>query len=541
MAALMLTTTAASISASATFGIDYEGYYKYVERKAEEERNRKKSDPAKYFVEDAMKNKTYAQMLDEWKTIMEDPTKGFSEGCDIDGDGVETEDEKNEVINKVKEYAAGVTVGLMKMGLNACCDGLADCFEGPMGDLANALFDVPQEASNDDIIDKLDETTKEIISKIGESENNIIKKVTTLNVASIYGNAFDQLEGKAETARTDIKQAMKKAKTDDEKAVAIAGKLGDMNDWSKYPAVDQMGVAKKYLTAKSCATQFDHGYNLYDNAFRAALDKGSLFMKEAIENSQFYITQCTNKYLTSCMTLLEMLKAMQRVDQLTPAEVAAMSERSQENYKKLKTNAADAYDYETEILNDLFGKDGIMNKSSAYIQRKVTEPTTYVGRGLTDHVKLRKDLDCCGDLGFVEPYQERTFGGYDWRFRKNAYNNKMEDSGLTAKEYEGICKHAAETGYTIENYLKANGFSIDDCYKKKYYKLVLPTDHYDEYHGKAFRGYYSYEGFNGYDLNKKNAGSEKWKLIKKMQEGLGLNLNEYREDRNYGFVFFVKA
>ena len=525
MAALMLSTTAASFGASAA-NVN-SGFGKTAEE----------------IVAEKLAGKSYGDVLKTWNKVMDDPLNAFPGGCDIDGDGVETKEEKNEIADKVKEYAAGVTVGLMKMGLNAMCDGLADCFEGPMGDLANAIFDVPKEASNDDIMDKLDETTNQVISKITESEKNIITKVSNLNVASTYGNAFDQLEGRANTCRTEIRQALT-VKTDNEKAVAIASKLGDMNEWGKHPAVGMKGIAYNYLTAESCATEFDHGYNLYDIAFRAALDKGSLFMKEAVENSQLYIAQCTDKYVKSCMTLLQMLTAMQKVDKLTPAEVSAMPQTAQEDYRKLKAHANQAYFYETEILNELFGKDGIVNKSAAYVQRKVTEPTTYVGRGMTVHVKLKKDLDYCGDLGFIEPYQERTFGGCDWRWRKNSDKNRMDNSGLTYKEVEGICKHAFETGYTVENYLKANGFSIDEQCRKAYAKLVLVTDHYDEYHGKAFRGYYSYEGFNGYDLTgkyAKGAASPKWSLIKKMQEGLGLYLNEYRENKNYGFLFFVKA
>ena len=425
MAALMLTTTAFSFQASAA--------------------DRKTTMTAQQVVEMNLKDKSYQDVLDEWQKIMADPMDAFPGGCDLDGDGVETEEEKNEVADKLKEYAAGMTVGLMKMGLNACCDGLADCFEGPLKDFTNALFDVPQEASNDDIMNKLDDTTQQIIGKINDSEKNIINKVNDLDVAKEYGNAFDQLEAKATTARSQIKQAMS-AKTGDEKTVAIASKLGDMDDWGKNPLVDQMGIAKIYATSGACTTHFENGYNLYDIAFRTSLDKGSLFMKEAVENSQFYIAQCTNKYVKSCVTLLEMLTAMQQVDQMTDEQVAAMSKAAQKDYFKLKDHADQAAFYEAEILSDMFGKDGIVTKSRAYVERKVTEPTTYVGRGMTDHIKLSPDLDYHYDISFIEPYYERHLSTErnDWRWRKDSDTGLINASGLKYGEVEKICKHRRE-------------------------------------------------------------------------------------------------
>ena len=44
-------------------------------------------------------------------------------------------------------------------------------------------------------------------------------------------------------------------------------------------------------------------------------------MKEAVENTQRYIVGCTDKYLKSSITLLEMLTAMDDVSKLTPKQV----------------------------------------------------------------------------------------------------------------------------------------------------------------------------------------------------------------------------
>lgn len=58
----------------------------------------------------------------------------------------------NEVADKIKKYAAQMTVGLLKMGLNKCCGGLQFVFEGPLNDFANTVFDVPKDTTNNKVI-----------------------------------------------------------------------------------------------------------------------------------------------------------------------------------------------------------------------------------------------------------------------------------------------------------------------------------------------------------------------------------------------------
>ncbi|MBQ2581183.1 MAG: hypothetical protein II574_06105, partial [Ruminococcus sp.] len=176
--------------------------------------------------------------------------------------------------------------------------------------------------------------------------------------------------------------------------------------------------------------------------------------------------------------------------------------------------------------------------------------TTYVGRGVEDdkHVKLRSEVSVNSDLGFIEPRDKIWFGlgKSKWYWKNGSDTTRLNYSGLTYKEYEGIGKHAFATGYNIENYLKANGFTVEKAYKDSYKNIVLPTAHFDEYHGTAFKGYYSHEGFNGYDITKgysKNADAPKWNLLQKIQKGgVWMDIPEFnRENLGYGFLFFEKA
>ncbi|MBQ2580323.1 MAG: hypothetical protein II574_01695, partial [Ruminococcus sp.] len=498
------------------------------------------------IVKGELNNKSYSEVLKKWQTALKDPTKAFPNGCDIDGDGETTEEEKNEVADKLKEYAAGMTVGLMKMGLNKCCDGLADCFEGPMGDFANALFDVPQEASNDDIIDKIDESTNLVLKKIEDSENNIVNRTSNLNVASEYGKIMDKYDSAAGNHREAIKTALNEM-NNESRTVEIAYSLGDLGEWANKNIVTKRGEARTVLTADYCTTDPENHYNLYKMAFKVALDKGSLFMKEAVENSQRYVVNCTNKYLKSSITLLEMLAAMEDVSKFTPEQISKLSASALTNYNKIKDNAYKADSFKAQVLDDLLGDNGILTKSTAYVERKVTEPTTYVGRGVEDdkHVKLRKDLDYCSNIQFIYPYYKRCAlysEPYDWKWIAGSDTKRFSANGLGCKETEAVCKHALNTGYTVENYLKANGFNINNnCGKNR----ILATGHFDEYHGKNWKGYTSYEGFFGFDINKKygkDAGSEKWNLIRKHQLGLGMpGCDEWKVGDDYIFMFFVKA
>ncbi|MBP1538487.1 MAG: hypothetical protein ILA17_11505 [Ruminococcus sp.] len=535
LAAIMVAATAASISASAAPGRCELLNLCNFTRTADD------------IVKGEMKNKSYSEVLKKWQTALKDPTKAFPNGCDIDGDGETTEEEKNEVADKLKEYAAGMTVGLMKMGLNKCCDGLADCFEGPMGDFANALFDVPQEASNDDIIDKIDESTNLVLKKIEDSENNIVNRTSNLNVASEYGKIMDKYDSAAGNHREAIKTALNE-KNNESKTVEIAYSLGDLGEWADKNIVTKRGEARTVLTADYCTTDPEHHYNLYKMAFKVALDKGSLFMKEAVENSQRYVVNCTNKYLKSSITLLQMLAAMEDVSKFTPDQISKLSASALTNYNKIKDNAYKADSFKAQVLDDLLGDNGILTKSTAYVERKVTEPTTYVGRGQGKFVKLRSEVSVSSDLGFIEPRDKIWFGlgKSKWYWKNGSDTTRLNYSGLTYKEYEGIGKHAFATGYNIENYLKANGFTVKKAYKDSYKNIVLPTAHFDEYHGTAFKGYYSHEGFNGYDITKgysKNADAPKWNLLHKIQKGgVWMDIPEFnRENLGYGFLFFEKA
>ena len=531
LAALMLTTTAASIGASATTA----------------QAPKTTATTAEQFISKQFEGKKYKDVLNVWQKVEKGTDNAFPQGCDLDGDGIETEEEKNEVEDKLKEYAAGLTVGLMKMGLNKCCDGLADCFEGPMGDFANALFDVPQEASNDDIIDKIDESTNLVLKKIEDSENNIVNRTSNLNVASEYGKIMDKYDSAAGNHREAIKTALNE-KNNESKTVEIANSLGDLGEWADKNIVTKRGEARTVLTADYCTTDPENHYNLYKMAFKVALDKGSLFMKEAVENSQRYVVNCTNKYLKSSITLLEMLAAMEDVSKFTPEQISKLSASALANYNKIKDNAYKADSFKAQVLDDLLGDNGILTKSTAYVERKVTEPTTYVGRGQGKFVKLRSEVSVSSDLGFIEPRDKIWFGlgKSKWYWKNGSDTTRLNYSGLTYKEYEGIGKHAFATGYNIENYLKANGFTVQKAYKDSYKNIVLPTAHFDEYHGTAFKGYYSHEGFNGYDITKgysKNADAPKWNLLQKIQKGgVWMDIPEFnRENLGYGFLFFEKA
>lgn len=534
VAALMLATTAANIGASA-FPMEPWGFESY---------RVKASTTAEDYVKYQLDGKKYKDVLDAWKKAMKDPTKAFEKGNDINGDGVVTKEETDQVSEKIREYAAAMTAGIIKMGLSVNFPGSQFVADKPLGDLTNALFGVKQKASNEDVIKQVNKSTQELISKINEAEEKIVTRTANISVASKYGQVVDEFTSGADIYRKSVNEASSEG-TKDEKAVAVALNLGSMKNWADKDIVEKMGYATYYFTSDYCTTDSENGSNIYDIAMRTAIDKGSLFMKEAVENSQQYIIKTTGKYLKSCLTVLEMLSSMQKVSQLTPEQVAAMSKSAQDDYKEIAAHADKAYACEVDILNDLAGEDGILSRTSKYIQRKETEPTTYVGRGLNNFVQLENFLDYRENLTFVEAYQNRTIrAGYDWRWVKGYEDYMIKRGGLSYSEIEGICKHAFALRYNVENYLKQNGFDVDKNATSGKTR-VMPTGFYDDDRGSAFRGYNSDLGFKGYKTKtgySKDSGAEKFKSICKVHEPFYVPLVwEIRnEDNNDIYAFFVQ-
>ena len=127
-----------------------------------------------------------------------------------------------------------------------------------------------------------------------------------------------------------------------------------------------------------------------------------------------------------------MLDAMDEVSKFTPDQVAKLSESSRDNYNEIRNNAYKAASFKAQVLEDMLGEDGILARTTAYVQRKVTEPTTYVGRGVEEdkHVKLRKDLEYNTDrihhpVSEEHLQHQRSIGlEMDRRFRHTAHERQ---------------------------------------------------------------------------------------------------------------------
>ena len=79
LAALMLTTTAASIGASATTA----------------QAPKTTATTAEQFISKQFEGKKYKDVLDVWQKAQKGADNVFPQGCDLDGDGIETEEESS--------------------------------------------------------------------------------------------------------------------------------------------------------------------------------------------------------------------------------------------------------------------------------------------------------------------------------------------------------------------------------------------------------------------------------------------------------------
>ena len=492
----------------------------------------------------AVEGKSYKQVMDMWVKASSDPTEVFPDGAEITGE--KQEDVVNQVAAKLRQYAAAATISLVKNGLKTCCQGLEDVLAAPLTDITEQIFGVKGDNSNAEVISCVNDNTNKIIDTIRSAENKIVSNGCNLNVDSKYGEALDKLEAAAKTYRDGISLAMQK-RNSRERIVEVANVLGDMDNWAKDNLVDKLSIANEYFTSEHCSADPLHGYNIYKMAMQKTVDNGAKFMREAVENSQSYIKEKTNKYFRSCMTMLEMLSAMNQVDQLRAEDVAKMSQKHQRIYEKLKDGAGKASYYEAKILDGLFGDNGVVTKSAKYIECKNTEPTTFVGRGPDKPVKLSANIESRCDAYFIHRISTlKVLTHLDWKWSNGGDTYMFERGGLTGSELESICKHAINIGYTVANYLRKNGFILSDSIKDNKDAVVLATSHYNDHHGKAFAHYYADEGLTGYDMFKttyaKNADPKKWAILKHEQLGLWVPVTisgKYENDRV--FVFFKKA
>ena len=492
----------------------------------------------------AVEGKSYKQVMDMWVKASSDPTEVFPDGAEITGEKQEVVEKQ--VAAKLRKYAAAATISLVKNGLKTCCQGLEDVLAAPLKDITEQIFGVKGDKSNAEVISCVNDNTNKIIDTIRSAENKIVSNGSNLNVDSKYGEALDKLEAAAKTYRDGISLAMQK-RNSRERIVEVANVLGDMDNWAKDNLVDKLSIANEYFTSEHCSADPLHGYNIYKMAMQKTIDNGARFMREAVENSQSYIMEKTNKYFRSCMTMLEMLSAMNQVDQLKAKDVAKMSQKHQRMYEKLKDGAGKANYYEAKILDGLFGDNGVVTKSAKYIERKDTEPTTFVGRGPDKLVKLSANLESrCGEYFIHRTTTLKVLTHLDWKWSNGGDTYMFGRGGLTRGELESICKHAINIGYTVASYLKKNGFILNKSMNDSKDPVVLATSHFNDHHGTAFAHYYADEGLNGYHMFKtsyaKNAGPEKWCVLKHEQLGFWVPVTiSGKYDKQWTYVFFKTA
>ena len=334
--------------------------------------------------------------------------------------------------------------------------GFAD---GPINLLTDMIFPTEKDASNKDIMQKIDDQTQEIITTLRKQTDEIVKKVTDYNVATNYGSRITDFDASAQCAYAkDISDAMKRCSNYNDKIVEVAYLLGNLNNYNRQDIVIKKNNAGILFADQYVNVDGEGGRNFFEVAYsRGASD--AVFLNEAIAKSAPFLMRRVYSYIQDCLILNELLAAQEKVSTLTAEEVEALSPTAKIKYNELMAldGASQAFSRKADIMIELFGENGLVNRMEEYLNRAdITEGITYIGENnsknilLDSHVKLyNRSRYEAGECTFITQTADVNDG---------TFKSDLTASGLTTADITTIGKHIYDMKITPREFLTSIGF-----------------------------------------------------------------------------------
>lgn len=351
--------------------------------------------------------------------------------------------------------------------------------------------------------------------KIDESREEIKRAIETVPTIGEYGTRLDNFT----TSVTTIAQKMEKydqesSLTENERAIKIAALVGNASEWAseKDSIFNQMNFAAQTMRTKSHeGPKTDvKARNLYD-VFYDYNKETSMFSGEAMNKADNAITLRTNEYVANCAVLVEVLKAHERVADMTDAEVAALSKGARDTYEKIKSDKMDIRMQIKEIFETFTGNKessyeavryGILDAAGDYYNKDKTTLIEKEGEGFKE-TKLSADLYTIKSESFSEIAVKRHSAlSEDQVKRIQAHVNSIGTD---------MCKYLESVGFNMERikdsgrtpYLStlkgrasgisgAKGVSVP---RKKYFSGINMTKNGAEEEEKRYHYYYKYKKY----------------------------------------------
>ena len=482
-----------------------------AKQQAEQEavRQQQVEQEVREMIESSLQDASFDDITAKWRETMKDPSKAFKQGTDKDCGNPQSKQEKESAIRKtMRRYMAGALTGAIKSALrfisaSGANPTLGDMLNGPITDFSNMLFGVQAGASNEQVMKHVDEQIDKVIDVINQVTEQIPDKVNDYAVAQEYSKRLTDYNTMAETLKKSIENILTGRQyqnyTADEKTVEIAFQLGNLKNFDS--VANPAEINKRRLDAgaviKPDKVQIDtdENRNLFDLAYSLGLKK-SAFRNEVVQNTEYFLLTRINAYLTSSLILTEALTAQEKVAEMTQEEVDALSPDVRDEYNALMKfgGAARAYAIKEELLDELFGENGIMLKAQAYSDMKdISDGITYVGNG--KNIKLKREITSYDRSRYeiVLNGGNSVFGNWE------LFGTDWSQQPLTVDDINFIGQHAYKIGYTLSNYLTKIGF------KGVSGSAILATEFYDERPNHSLKDVWNknwhYLGIKGWDIN----------------------------------------
>ena len=497
LAAIMMMTSMASLGASAAVNTDAVVHMNTnAAISANADFGTELSDEE---LEEMLKEMSLEEILKVWANI--DTTAAAAKKGTIT-DEPEAGETKDKELEALKEMAVKYGKKLFKLGVGKLVDAapapINSMLKSPVSSMVDmALGENKPETSNDDVIAAIEAQAKVIQDQLKEMEKNIIQNNKDTASSTSYGGVMDDFTSAAKSCRTEIQNYLDDTKlTPNERAVKTANLLEKKNIIALMDRVTLV-MTDKPDTDQDNRNMFQVGYDLYK--------KDSLFVGEALDKSQAYILKRVNTYMQNCLVVLELLKAQERVTQLTPEEVAELGTTYRSMYDKMGCSQYYTKRAITNLLSQLVkgdeaneaakkdNREGVINKTKDYFSQ---DRFVYINRG-KEYVPVNQKLyaNTCHTIVIGSEYSKKRF------FLKEDFLKSMKI--LTETDVRYIAEQAKAEKKSITEYLEDIGFDTGSKISYGKAPLLFDSSTYCDY--DKYANFYSsgYEGFYGYRMDLK--------------------------------------
>ena len=478
------------------------------------------------YIDGEVSQMSLDEMFNTWMNVKNVKTSAGLEGTAV------PEEVENETADAYDDAIAQYVQSAFKKLTLGLLDNLPGpvktVLEDPAEDLFNMLFGVKKE-DGVDFAGKLEETTARIIKRIDDLEASFEKTVIDANSTTDFGSKLDNFQSAAAALRTKIKGVFnnKGYKTDDEKAVGIASLLGPMADIENNNLYITCNQATTVLNDTPDADAKDR--NIFGLAYESAARK-SLFRGEAIDRSTYFLVKRIDRYTKNVATLLELLKAHDRISRFTADEVKALSPDVRAEYDRIVGKTYTVRENIKMIMNNLILSEeanqtaehkAIINCTAEYLNQGnrtafINKDENAAGTAVKDTFLAKTNMDFYDNVGRCS-----------CKYYEDNLKYLIKEQPLSAQNIKDLAAHATTMKKTIRQYLTDIGFDLESIQNNSF----LPCGTYEDRWNGA--------GVEGFSIDKCTGTLQK-RMIKKHADSRQIDHQEGIYDDQTQIVFLQK-